>query len=169
MTNHSHKKVNRANKTHTMRNIKHHPEMHVPNDQSMHVILVYASWCGHCISLKPHWKNMTKLIKTDDKLKKYCNVVKLDGTKPDINEKIGKYYKGGNVNISGFPTIFISKDNAITKYEGGRTGEELFEWVKNTANNKTVGGTKKRKEAIMNRSHNKTAKRSTRSWSLKFW
>ena len=93
-------------------------------DKSKDVLIeMYAPWCGHCKNLEPIYKKLAKDLKGE----KNIVIAKIDATANDIPE---------NYSVSGFPTIYFapanSKDTPL-KYEGGRTLDEMKEYLKEHA------------------------------------
>ena len=75
------------------------------------MIMVGASWCPHCTSLKPTWKKLYKEAKDH-------TIGSIDAVK---NKEL-VYMLG----VSGYPTILIVGNNGkLKEYSGPRTIEEL--------------------------------------------
>lgn len=108
-------------------------------EKDIHVVLVHALWCGHCKALMPEWKNMKKKVKTDRELDAKCKVVTIEMNQqeaelPKYKEMIGNK----EIEVPGYPTIFLIKNGMLHDYTGERNSGELVEWIRNSANNKDV-------------------------------
>lgn len=78
----------------------------------------YAPWCGHCKKLEPTWNELGTAFAGSDKV----IVAKMDATANDVPDS--------RFDVKGFPTIiFISESGEISKYEGGRTLDDLKKYV----------------------------------------
>ncbi len=76
------------------------------------MLMVGASWCGHCQILKPTWKQFKKFAD------KEFPVMAIDAVEfPDLAKKLG---------VSGYPTIFKVVNGKLLPYTGNRT---LFDLV----------------------------------------
>merc|ERR1719182_899215 len=75
----------------------------------------YAPWCGHCKKLTPEYE------KAAVELKGKVSLAKVDAT--EEKELASKY------NVKGFPTLVWFEDAKETEYDGGRTSEEIVDWV----------------------------------------
>ncbi len=64
------------------------------------MIKFYQPWCGFCKQMKPAWDQL--------------------GDVPDLCASNG---------VRGYPTIKVILDGQISPYEGGRSFEELYEFV----------------------------------------
>jgi protein disulfide-isomerase A6 len=73
----------------------------------------YAPWCGHCKTLKPIYEKVAAAFANEPG----CVVAAIDATEA---EDIAKKYE-----IGGFPTLKMFSNGQVTKYEGGRTEEDL--------------------------------------------
>ncbi|CAH0478774.1 unnamed protein product [Peronospora belbahrii] len=87
----------------------------------------YAPWCGHCKSLEPEYKAAAK------RLKKYARLGAVDVT---ANEQLAFKYQ-----IKGYPTIkeFGAKKKRPQDYRGGRTTQEIVEYVMTSHEAKKIG------------------------------
>ena len=105
---------------------------------------IYADWCGHCKTLKPEWKQMKNIIKTnmgrslknvhidivelgdhdDNRMKN----ISLDQLVEEFNQK---HFPNGDNRVSsdGFPTIFKICRKKIEYYSGPRTANEMYKWA----------------------------------------
>ncbi len=70
------------------------------------MVLVYASWCPHCVNFEPTWKQMAILADKNP----IC-VLSVEQY-PKIVERL---------NVKGFPTIFkFNKNGKLSLYKGTR-------------------------------------------------
>jgi thioredoxin 1 len=89
----------------------------ISNDK-IKVILCSAKWCGHCTHFMPTWKELVELFNNK------FNFIMYDADIDTDRENIQKY------KVTGFPTLLIEKnDEMINKYIGGRSLEELSEYL----------------------------------------
>jgi thiol-disulfide isomerase/thioredoxin len=83
--------------------------------------LYYADWCGWSKKFLPEWD---KLV--EDSIKDKVELVKYECTEED-NKQLCEDAK-----IQGFPSMKYYKDSSDTdgvEYDGGRTSEEIVEWI----------------------------------------
>lgn len=76
----------------------------------------YAPWCGHCKQLKKPYEKAAKRLAADD-----LYIAKVDAT---ANRELGDRFE-----VRGFPTLKFFRNGKATDYDGGRTADEIFNWV----------------------------------------
>jgi thiol-disulfide isomerase/thioredoxin len=94
------------------------------------IILLHATWCGHCKTLEPEWERMkTELDKktSDNIIFEEIESAELDDKLPIISKT---YLNGVPIEHRGFPTIGSIKNQQFEQYGGGRTADSLLEWVR---------------------------------------
>jgi len=104
------------------------------------IVLLHATWCGHCKQLEPEWNKMK------DELGSYTtdnNIIFEEIESADINEKLPQlskqYMNNQLIEYPGFPTIGSIQDGVFEPYTNPRDQENLSIWVKSL--NKMSGGT----------------------------
>eukprot|EP00344_Euplotes_crassus_P005811 CAMPEP_0196998732 /NCGR_PEP_ID=MMETSP1380-20130617/4049_1 /TAXON_ID=5936 /ORGANISM="Euplotes crassus, Strain CT5" /LENGTH=481 /DNA_ID=CAMNT_0042415407 /DNA_START=35 /DNA_END=1480 /DNA_ORIENTATION=- len=78
----------------------------------------YAPWCGHCKKLAPEYVKAAAALKEKDV---GVRVAKVDATE---EKEIG-----GRFEIKGFPTLKWFVNGEPTEYNGGRTADEIVNWI----------------------------------------
>ncbi|KMT13995.1 hypothetical protein BVRB_4g078260 [Beta vulgaris subsp. vulgaris] len=79
----------------------------------------YAPWCGHCKKLAPILDEVALSYKKDTNVL----IAKYDATANDLPSS-------GVFKATGYPTMyFISSNKEITKYNGGRTKEDIINFI----------------------------------------
>ena len=80
-----------------------------------------TEWCGWSKRFQPEWDKFCE----SEELKQKTNItvrdIKCDNTNNDIICN----------NITGFPTVVVEIDDKRTLYDGGRTSNDLIEFIKN--------------------------------------
>jgi hypothetical protein len=107
--------------------------------KSVDVTLYYATWCGHCVNMKPEWnrfkENIEGIENTHNSIK-----IKIEEHEHSELEKKG----GGKINgkdIQGYPTIKIKltcgkekKEYDFDKYGKERGSDYMTNFIKNVCN-----------------------------------
>ncbi|KAI9484602.1 thioredoxin-like protein [Zychaea mexicana] len=90
---------------------------------------VYAPWCGHCKRLAPIWEELGQAVEKQG-LKDKVVIAKMDGTENDVPPEAG-------FTVSGFPTLkfFKAETNELLDYNGGRSLEDLVEFLNENGSN----------------------------------
>lgn len=81
-------------------------------------VMFYATWCGHCHNMMPHWENFAK---KHDAVKDNIIIARLDApTYQEISRQYG---------VAGFPTLrlFPKGDKSGRLEYNGERNEENFE------------------------------------------
>ncbi|KAI9259600.1 hypothetical protein BDA99DRAFT_513655 [Phascolomyces articulosus] len=90
---------------------------------------VYAPWCGHCKRLAPIWEELGEAVQKQGLSDKVV-IAKMDGTENDVPAEAG-------FTVSGFPTLkfFKAETNELLDYNGGRSLEDLVEFINENGSN----------------------------------
>jgi thiol-disulfide isomerase/thioredoxin len=80
-----------------------------------------TEWCGWSKRFQPEWEEFSK----SNELKQKTNITVRDIKCDDPNNDIICN------NITGFPTVVVKIDGKRTLYDGGRTSNDLIEFIKN--------------------------------------
>lgn len=109
---------------------KSYQDVVIDNDKDV-LLEFYAPWCGHCKSLAPKYEELAALYSSDAELSSKVIVAKIDATANDVPDA-----------ITGFPTIKLfpagSKDSPV-EYAGGRTVEDLANFIKENGKHQADG------------------------------
>ena len=79
----------------------------------------YAPWCGHCKTMAPDYKKLaSRMAEEADGVP----VVKIDATvEKDLASRFG---------VKGFPTLKFFKNGQPIEYKGGRTENDIYNFIK---------------------------------------
>ncbi len=96
----------------------------------------YAPWCGHCKSLAPEYEKLGQLAEG-----KQFAIAKVDATA--ATKSAGEY------EVEGYPTIKFLANGFPIDYKGGRTADDMLEWLESFFTSKIEGLTEEQvKEKI---------------------
>jgi thiol-disulfide isomerase/thioredoxin len=123
--------------------------MHMESvSQKKPVIIGLAHWnnCGHCQAMKPDWETMKSRIHSDNSLKNMVTFMEIEKDDNNANEKLAEINSDlvecNPIVINGYPTMFCKRENYVQQYGGGRSADELTNWVRNAALKGQMGGKK---------------------------
>ena len=94
------------------------------------IVLIHAEWCGHCKTLQPEWDIMENSLSDNEKQNIAFEVIEsaeLDNKLPIVSKK---YMNGKTLTHAGFPTIGNIQNGEFLQYGGGRTSNDLLDWIR---------------------------------------
>jgi hypothetical protein len=135
--------------------------------------LVHSNTCSHCLAMKPDWDSMKTRIQSDNSLK-HVNFMEIERGDHNYDEQLSKIntdlVECAPIVVNGYPTMFCKRQQYVKQYGGGRSAEELTEWVKNAALKGQLGGGKqKHRKTLHKRSSHKLSSHKSMFSFLKFW
>ena len=93
------------------------------------VVLIHASWCGHCKNLMPHWKQ----IKEEFDNSPHIDLVEIesaDNNKEEVINDLNSIINGNEkVKENGYPSIYGIKGGTLMENKNDRTFDGLKTWI----------------------------------------
>ncbi|CAK9145423.1 unnamed protein product [Ilex paraguariensis] len=84
----------------------------------------YAPWCGHCKKLAPILDEVAVSFENDGDVL----IAKIDATANDITNEA--------FDVKGYPTVYFkSASGNLLQYEGGRTKEDIIDFIQKNRDN----------------------------------
>ena len=98
----------------------------IPKDKPM-IIMIQASWCGHCTNSKPAYQSFAN----NSKDTVFCATIAADGNEQGEKELAQKFSKGmKGILVRGFPTyIGVKKNGDMVENKIGRDEQSLQKFV----------------------------------------
>ena len=119
---------------------KKETKQHIVDKPPTVIVLLHATWCGHCKVLRPEWAEMKKNL---DSYIRDNNIIFEEIESVDADEKLlqlsKEYMNNEKIVFRGYPTIGSIQDGVFEPYTNPRDSENLSNWVKSL--NKMSGGT----------------------------
>jgi protein disulfide-isomerase A1 len=81
------------------------------------MVKFYAPWCGHCKTLAPEYEKAAEILASHPEIK----FAKVDAIE---EEELANEFE-----LEGFPTLYFFKNQRPVEYNGGRSAEEIVQWV----------------------------------------
>lgn len=90
------------------------------NGKEFATMLFFHPQCGHCLSMKPQWEMMKKML---SKRKKPCNIYEVNG------EHMDKIHHPMRNIVDGFPTILNVNNGKLQPFEKERNAKNMLQFV----------------------------------------
>lgn len=118
------------------------------------IVLVHASWCGHCHTLRGVVEG-----NTDSEWSQFVEKAKDKVNIFDVEAKAYEKVKSDVFSVVGYPTIFKFENGESKEYDGERNAESILEFVEES----TRGGGRRRQSRQQQRKRSqRQAKKQSR-------
>lgn len=108
---------------------KHNKTAKVSHEKKPIVLLLHASWCGHCQRLMPEWEKMENEIHSSP-LNGKVEIVKIESENMDAElPKYKAMTQNKNIPMEGYPTIAMIRGGNVITYGGERSAENIKNWI----------------------------------------
>lgn len=148
---------------------KHNKTVRAAHSKMPVVLLLHASWCGHCQRLMPEWEKMENEIHSPEHLLHgKVEIVKIESA--DMDSQLPKYKamtQKHDIPMEGYPTIAMIRGGTVQTYGGERNASSISKWISGAggAGLAQMGG-KKRRTKRRGKKSRKTGCKSCKSGSL---
>ncbi len=99
----------------------------LPAHEEKSVVLIYANWCPHCVSMKPEWDNMKS------KLHNNIEVIEIEDSDFDKEVKLHNIQNNKlhneELEVLGYPTMIKIQGGRAFYYDGDRISDKMYEWI----------------------------------------
>ena len=103
---------------------------HGGGDMKTHIIKLWASWCGHCVSMNEIWPDVVSAVDSKHVMFHAVESADMKGDNSELHLK-NKELKTDKIKVmAGYPTLLKMKNDLVTNYEGPRDKDSLIKWIK---------------------------------------
>jgi hypothetical protein len=156
------------------------PKFHVVHDkmdvdiesqkEPITIGLVHSNNCGHCLAMKPDWDSMKSRVETDESLKNAVQFMEIEKNDHNYDEKLSQINSDlvecSPIVVNGYPTMFCKRQQYVKQYGGGRSADDLTEWVKNAALKGQLGGRSRHQRSRHQRSRHQRSRQKKSIFSF---
>jgi len=125
----------------TSANFEHQTQASTGMTTGKWFVKFYAPWCGHCKTLAPIWDTLADIVATAGNAAKVESDAALTDfviAKVDCTEERDVCNR---FEVRGFPTLKLFANHQAYSYEGGRSVEDMKEYLKSGTSDGKFGGT----------------------------
>ena len=123
----------------------HNKTAKVSHEKKPVVLLLHASWCGHCQRLMPEWEKMESEIRSSP-LNDKVEIVKIESE--NMESELPKYKAmtlRKTIPMEGYPTIAMIRGGNVITYGGERTAGNIKKWIQSGGQGQMGGKAAKNK------------------------
>jgi|LauGreDrversion4_2_1035121.scaffolds.fasta_scaffold00999_12 hypothetical protein len=121
--------IMRHQTTHRKTRKAHHNKTHAKTKPLVIAGMVFAVWCGHCKALKPEWKKLKNMLKSDHRVQLEQVEQSQENTKLVRLNNQYLSHSPQKIVANGYPTIFKIVDGKVEYYNGERDAIKMFNWI----------------------------------------
>lgn len=98
--------------------------------KNANIYFFYTDWCPHSKKSKPIYENVKKMY--NDKQINGVTVQFHEVNGEEEEDKMTDFEKEFNVDVDGYPSIFLVKEESVIEYDANPTEESLTEFLNTT-------------------------------------